>query len=199
MSKRHDVIGNPSAARRRGLVLVVDGDRMLVQYHDGTQAWEPTPHELKDRPRPVERSLLPHEAIRFEHVSERQFAMLMDFYEIDWMYRPRTFNLSTAAAVGGPGEFAPDFYLPAFELYIQIAPEVRELSDEAHRGVRRLTEEHPEVKCKLLHQREYLKLLEKYELADTPHPPAYGFAEKAKDSGPTEAERAAFEALITAA
>ncbi len=38
---------------------------------------------------------LPHEAVRFAHNLERQFAKLLDFYAIEWEYEPRTFTLES--------------------------------------------------------------------------------------------------------
>src|SRR6476646_12227640 len=63
---------------------------------------------------------LPHELTRFAHNSERQFAKLLDFYGIDWEYEPRTFILEWDREGNPQQAFSPDFYLPAYELYIEI-------------------------------------------------------------------------------
>ena len=107
---------------------------------------------------------LPHEQVRFAHNSERQFAKLLDFYAIAWEYEPRTFTLETDRA-GHPAQaFTPDFYLPAYDLYIEITTLNQKLVTKKNRKARRLRELYPEVQIKVLYQRDYLHLLVKYGL-----------------------------------
>lgn len=108
--------------------------------------------------------LLPHERVRFAHNSERQFAKLLDFYGIAWDYEPRTFTLEHDRA-GRPAQaFTPDFYLPAYDLYIEITTLNQRLVTKKNRKARRLRELHPDVEVRVLYQRDYLHLLVKYGL-----------------------------------
>lgn len=107
---------------------------------------------------------LPHEDVRFAHNSERQFAKLLDFYGIEWEYEPRTFVLATDRE-GNPQEaFSPDFYLPAYDLYIEITTLNQKLVTKKNRKVRKLRERYPDTKVKIFYQRDYLRLLVKYGL-----------------------------------
>jgi hypothetical protein len=107
---------------------------------------------------------LPHEQVRFAHNSERQFAKLLDFYAIEWQYEPRTFVLQRDRD-GNPAQaFTPDFYLPAYDLYIEITTLNQKLVTKKNRKARRLVELHPELQIKVLYQRDYLQLLVKYGL-----------------------------------
>jgi hypothetical protein len=107
---------------------------------------------------------LPHEDVHFAHNSERQFAKLLDFYGIGWEYEPRTFTLETDRE-GRPAQaFTPDFYLPAYDLYIEITTLNQKLVTKKNRKARRLQELHPDVRVKVLYQRDYLHLLVKYGL-----------------------------------
>jgi hypoxanthine phosphoribosyltransferase len=107
---------------------------------------------------------LPHEHARFAHNSERQFAKLLDFYGIEWQYEPRTFTLERDRD-GRPAQaFTPDFYLPAYDLYIEITTLNQKLVTKKNRKARRLRKLHPEVRIKVLYQRDYLHLLVKYGL-----------------------------------
>jgi hypothetical protein len=107
---------------------------------------------------------LPHESVRFAHNSERQFAKLLDFYGITWEYEPRTFTLERDRQ-GRPAQaFTPDFYLPAYDLFIEITTLNQKLVTKKNRKARRLQELHPEVRVKVLYQRDYLHLLIKYGL-----------------------------------
>jgi hypothetical protein len=107
---------------------------------------------------------LPHETVRFAHNSERQFAKLLDFYGIEWTYEPRTFTLERDHD-GRPAQaFSPDFYLAAYDLYIEITTLNQKLVTKKNRKARRLRELHPEIRIKVLYQRDYLHLLVKYGL-----------------------------------
>ena len=106
----------------------------------------------------------PHEHVRFAHNSERQFAKLLDFYGIAWEYEPRTFVLERDRE-GKPSQaFSPDFYLPAYDLFIEITTLNQKLVTKKNRKVRRLRELHPDVKVKIFYQRDYQALLVKYGL-----------------------------------
>jgi hypoxanthine phosphoribosyltransferase len=117
---------------------------------------------------------LPHERVSFAHNSERQFAELLDFYGIEWAYEPTTFVLERNGQ-GHPVEaFRPDFYLPAYDLYIEITTQKQKLVTKNNRKVRRLQESHPEVQIKILYQRDYLNLLVKYGLESPDQLAGYG-------------------------
>jgi len=60
--------------------------------------------------------------------------------------------------------FTPDFYLPAYDLFIEITTLNQKLVTKKNRKARRLRELHPEVEVKVLYQRDYLHLLVKYGL-----------------------------------
>jgi hypothetical protein len=133
----------------------------------------------------------PAEQIVFAHNSERQFARLLDFYRVDWEYEPTAFPIEWDAAGNPVQYFRPDFHLPGFDLYIEITTLNQRLVTRKNRKVRRLRELYPQVRIKVLYQRDYLSLLAKYGLeppsqmsgADPPVPPA-GPAEAAQPPAP---------------
>jgi hypothetical protein len=102
--------------------------------------------------------------VRFAHNSERQFAKLLDFYAIAWEYEPRTFVLERDSDGHAAQAFSPDFYLPAYDLYIEITTLNQKLVTKKNRKARRLVELYPDVQIKVLYQRDYLHLLVKYGL-----------------------------------
>lgn len=108
--------------------------------------------------------MLPHELVRFAHNSERQFAKLLDFYGIAWEYEPRTFTLEHDRDGRPVQAFSPDFYLPAYDLYIEITTMNQKLVTKKNRKARRLVEQYPDVTIRVLYQRDYLHLLVKYGL-----------------------------------
>jgi hypothetical protein len=60
--------------------------------------------------------------------------------------------------------FTPDFYLPAYDRFIEVTTLNQKLVTKKNRKARLLRELHPEVQVKVLYQRDYLHLLVKYGL-----------------------------------
>ena len=124
--------------------------------------------------------------MRFAHNSERQFAKLLDFYGIAWDYEPREFILERDRD-GRPSQaFTPDFYLPAYDVYIEITTLNQKLVTKKNRKARRLVEQYPDVQIRVLYQRDYLHLLVKYGL----EPPS-----QLAEAGLTDADAAAAQPL----
>ena len=97
----------------------------------------------------------------FAHPSEEEFARLLDFYRIEWLYEPRSFPLRWKG--GEIAEmFTPDFYLPELDLYIELTTLKQNLITEKNRKLRQLKELYPEIKIKLLSKDDFHKLLAKY-------------------------------------
>ena len=139
---------------------------------------------------------LPHEQVRFAHNSERQFARLLDFYGIVWEYEPTTFTLERDKEGNPVQAFTPDFYLPAYDLYIEITTLNQKLVTKKNRKARRLHELYPEVKIRVFYQRDYLSLLMKYgleppsQLVTNGDAPPFWLAERRPAAGPAAAARA---------
>ena len=106
------------------------------------------------------------DTVGFAHGSERQFARLLDFYQIEWRYEPTSFDLAWDREGNAIQRFTPDFYLPAYDLYIEITTLNQRLVTKKNRKVRMLRERYPEVSCKIFYQRDYLSLVMKYGLDD---------------------------------
>ncbi len=106
------------------------------------------------------------DTVRFAHASERQFARLLDFYQIEWDYEPTSFDIEWDESGDVTQRFTPDFYLPDFDLYIEITTLNQKLVTKKNRKVRQLRQRYPEIRCKILYQRDYLSLVSKYDLED---------------------------------
>ena len=114
----------------------------------------------------AEALVLKSDTVKFAHASERQFARLLDFYQIEWEYEPRSFDLERDKQGNVIQRFTPDFYLPQYDLYIEITTLNQKLVTKKNRKVRRLRERYPEIRCKVFYQRDYLSLVTKYGLED---------------------------------
>lgn len=101
----------------------------------------------------------------FAHASEREFARILDFYDIEWQYEPRTFVLRTDPD-GNPLEsFAPDFYLPEQDLFVELTTLRQKLVTKKNRKLRRLRELYPTVNIKLFYNRDFRSLMTKYDIS----------------------------------
>jgi hypothetical protein len=126
---------------------------------------------------------LPHEAVEFAHNSERQFAQLLDFYGIGWEYEPHTFVLDRDRNGNPLVAFSPDFYLPAYDRYIEITTLKQKLVTKKNRKVRRLQEQYPGTNVTILYQRDYLNLLVKYGLESPEQLAGFGEVATAGEQG----------------
>jgi hypoxanthine phosphoribosyltransferase len=101
----------------------------------------------------------------FAHPSEAEFARILDFYRLEWQYEPRSFPLRYAEDGRVIERFTPDFYLPELDLYIELTTLKQSLVTKKNRKLRRLRELYPDIKIKLLYNRDYRNLLFKYGIA----------------------------------
>lgn len=100
----------------------------------------------------------------FSHSSERLFARLLDFYGIRWQYEPRSFDLEVDDQGNATEQFTPDFYLPDFDLYVEVTTMSQKLVTRKNRKIRRLAERYPEVRCRIFYQRDIDRLATKHHL-----------------------------------
>lgn len=109
-----------------------------------------------------EPSIAEETTIRFAHVSEEEFARILDFYHIRWEYEPMTFAIEWDEAGLAVSSFTPDFYLPDHDLYIELTTLKQSLVTKKNRKVRRLRELYPEINIKLLYSSDFSKLIKKF-------------------------------------
>ncbi len=105
--------------------------------------------------------------LQFAHPSDMVFARLLDFYGIRWEYEPRTFPLGFDDKGNITEAFSPDFYLPDSDLYVELTTMKQSLVTKKNRKVRRLRELFPDIKIRLLYQKDFEDLLFKYSTSST--------------------------------
>ncbi len=120
-------------------------------------ATPPQPKKVEQQP------LFPREDLgqktSFSHPSEKEFARMLDFYGVRWLYEPRTFPLEWDEEGNLAEAFAPDFYLPDFDLFIELTTQRQKLTRKKNRKVRRLKELYPQVKIRVVYARDYEYIL----------------------------------------
>lgn len=111
----------------------------------------------------------------FANPSEEELARILDFYNIEWVYEPRSFPLSWQGDEVTE-MFTPDFYLPGLDLYIEVTTLKQSLATKKNRKLRLLKQLYPEVKIMLLHKSEYALLLARYGCGPLAHTRARGIS-----------------------
>jgi hypothetical protein len=98
----------------------------------------------------------------FAHASEAEMARILDFYAVRWEYEPHRFPILWNLDGTVVESFSPDFYLPDFELYVELTTLRQPLVRKKNRKLRRLRELYPDVRIKLFYARDFRALMLKY-------------------------------------
>ena len=147
---------------------------------------------------------LPPRRTPFAHASEAELARILDFYEVRWFYEPDTFPIGWSLDGDVVESFAPDFYLPDLELYVELTTLKQKLVRKKNRKLRRLRELYPDIRIKLFYARDFRMLLLKFgrlaladELSGTigqATPPRVAAVEATEDQAADHADDAADDA-----
>jgi len=98
----------------------------------------------------------------FAHASEAEFARILDFYQVAWEYEPTVFPILWDLYGNVLESFAPDFYLPDLEIFVELTTLQQRLVRKKNRKVRRLRELYPGLRIKLFYARDFRALMLKY-------------------------------------
>ncbi len=98
----------------------------------------------------------------FAHASEAELARILDFYQVAWEYEPQVFPILWDLDGNVVESFAPDFYLPDLDLFVELTTLQQRLVRKKNRKVRRLRELYPQLRIKLFYLRDFEALMLKY-------------------------------------
>jgi hypothetical protein len=123
--------------------------RDQTEHRPGDDADEETPRSPRSNP-------------AFAHASEAEFARILSYYEVAWEYEPQVFPILWDLDGNLLESFAPDFYLPELELFVELTTLQQRLVRKKNRKVRRLRELYPGLRIKLFYARDFRALMLKY-------------------------------------
>jgi hypothetical protein len=89
-------------------------------------------------------------------------ARILDFYGVTWRYEPTTFPILWSLEGDVVESFSPDFYLPEFDLYLEMTTLKQSLVRKKNRKLRRLRELYPDIRIKLFYARDFRAMMLKY-------------------------------------
>ncbi len=133
----------------------------------------------------------PIDEIHFAHASERVAADILDYYQVRWLYEPKTFPIEWDGSGRPIAYFSPDFYLPEFDLYIELTTMSQKLVTKKNRKVKRLKELYPEINIKIFYQKDFRALLARFGIASTAqtHASGGGFVTLPDNNAPKKSSR----------
>jgi hypothetical protein len=102
------------------------------------------------------------EATRFAHASEAEMARILEFYDVRWDYEPTTFPILWNLDGEVVESFAPDFYLPELDVFLEMTTLKQRLVRKKNRKLRRLRELYPDIRIKLFYARDFRAMMLKY-------------------------------------
>jgi cytidylate kinase len=102
----------------------------------------------------------------FMHPSEEIFANLLDFYQVAWEYEPRSFPIQWDKDGRVLEAFTPDFYLPEFDLFVELTTMKQSLVTKKNHKVKLLRMIYPNVNIQVFYQKDFENLIFKYGLAE---------------------------------
>jgi hypoxanthine-guanine phosphoribosyltransferase len=109
-------------------------------------------------------------APRFAHPAEADFARLLTWYRVRWVYEPTVFAIDWASDGTPLHYFRPDFYLPDQRMYVELTTMRQPLVTRKNRKLRLVRDHYPSVRIKLLYRRDMERLRAAYaaDLASAP-------------------------------
>lgn len=104
------------------------------------------------------------EPVSFAHPSEEEFSKILDMYNIEWDYEPKTFPIEWDAEGNVTKAFTPDFYLPKFDTYIELTTMEQKYVSEKKKKVRLLKKLYPGTNINIVFKKDFHTLLKRYGL-----------------------------------
>ena len=102
----------------------------------------------------------------FAHRSEAEFARILDFYGIRWQYEATAFPIARRDDGGVASTFSPDFYLPDFDLWVELTTIRQALMRQKRKKLQRFSALYPDIRIMLLGIRDLRSMLWKYGVSD---------------------------------
>lgn len=99
----------------------------------------------------------------FKTESEAEFAKILDMYQLDWKYEPKTFPIEWDAEGNVTMAFSPDFYLTQFDMYIELTTMNQKYVTEKNQKAKKLRELYPGVNIKVMYKKDFNTLMERFK------------------------------------
>lgn len=98
----------------------------------------------------------------FKNEQETEFAQILDTYNIEWIYEPKTFPIEWDPDGNVRLAFSPDFYLPGLNLYIELTAMSQKYVTEKNKKAKKLMELYPGTNIKIVYKKDFQSLIERF-------------------------------------
>ena len=98
----------------------------------------------------------------FKNPEEVEFAQILDTYHIEWIYEPKTFPIEWDSDGNVTLAFSPDFYLPKFDLYLELTIMNQKYVTLKNRKVKKLREIYPGINVRIVYKKDFQTLVERF-------------------------------------
>lgn len=100
--------------------------------------------------------------IIFKNQSEEEFAKVLDMYNLEWDYEPRTFPLKWDSDGNITQAFSPDFYLPRFDTYIELTIMNQKYTSTKKKKMELLKKLYPGTNISIVYKNDYHNLIRRF-------------------------------------
>lgn len=97
--------------------------------------------------------------VPFAHHSEEDFANVLTFYGIQWLYEAVCFPLIRDSSGNVIESFTPDFYLPEYDVFVEVTTLKQKLVTRKNRKIRQFRELYPNINLVIIYRKNFESLL----------------------------------------
>lgn len=97
----------------------------------------------------------------FKNQTEEDFARILNAYNIEWLYEPKTFPIEWDAEGNVRMAFSPDFYLPKFDLYLELTTMDQKYVTKKNKKLRMVKELYPGTNIRIVYKKDYYELIDR--------------------------------------
>lgn len=97
----------------------------------------------------------------FKNETEEEFAKILDMYGIEWMYEPKTFPIEWDEDGNIKMAFSPDFYLPKFNLYLELTTMEQKYVTKKNKKARMVMDLYPGTNVRIVYKKDFQELVER--------------------------------------
>ncbi len=106
--------------------------------------------------------------ISFKNETEEEFARILDLYNIEWLYEPKTFPVEWDAEGNVTMAISPDFYLPRFNLYLELTTMDQRYVTKKNKKMRLVRELYPGTNIRIVYKKDFNELVERLKMFGGP-------------------------------
>lgn len=97
--------------------------------------------------------------VKYAHLTEELFAVFLRSQGISFLYEPKEFVLIKDLTNGIRKSFVPDFYLPDFQLYLEITALKNKLVNKKRLKLKMARALYPEYRFEILYKTDLIEIL----------------------------------------